>query len=85
LTGAKLEAQKAIDAGSRKAESAYSSALGRADATKKDAEAKTEGAKKTWWEWIGWGSKKTDETKRDAAANVANAAGRVEKEASKRA
>lgn len=74
-----------IDSGIRKTESVYNSALGRADAAKAEVDKKAAGAKKTWWEWIGWGSKKTDEAKKDAAANVADAAGKVEKEASKRA
>lgn len=90
---AKNEAQHVLDSGIRKTESAYNSLLGRAEVNMHDAEARTrelrdnaeKKAKQTWWEWIGWGSKKVDETKKEAAANVTEAAGRIEKEASKRA
>ncbi|CAE6430367.1 unnamed protein product [Rhizoctonia solani] len=82
--------------GKDETKSAYNSLWGRAEDAKRDAEAKAgqlksdaekkaESAKQTWWEWIGWSSKKTDEAKREAAANVADAAGKVQKEANKRA
>ncbi|KAJ1304597.1 hypothetical protein OPQ81_005740 [Rhizoctonia solani] len=75
---------------------AYNSLLGRAENVKHEAEAKAgqlksntekkvESAKQTWWEWLGWSSKKTDEAKKETAANVADAAGKVQKEARKRA
>ncbi|KAB5595973.1 Nicotinamide riboside kinase [Ceratobasidium theobromae] len=93
LMDAKNEAQHVLDSGIRKTESAYNSLLGRAEVNMHDAEARArelrdnaeKKAKQTWWEWIGWGSKKVDETKKEAAANVTEAAGRIEKEASKRA
>ncbi|KZT08452.1 uncharacterized protein LAESUDRAFT_723978 [Laetiporus sulphureus 93-53] len=96
VSGTKTAVENQYDAARTSAASTYNAAVhqvedaeARAKASLEEAKRKAEEKTQSWgaWlgSWVGWGSKKADETKRESASQVAASAADVQREAQKRA
>lgn len=92
VNGARSTVERQYDAAMTSVGNTYTAAAHTVEEAEARAKAAAEGAKQatqSWgaWlgSWFGYGKSKVDETKREAAAQVASGASKVEKEAEKRA